>query len=169
MLHWLSTQYPDEYDKAIPADLPDGPRESAERALLAHLTKELSKATRVDTAGKPVGGLLGVLRTGFTYAQVGRPSAKFGPMMEFPPANPELIEVAEASDAVRLRVMRQVRFDATTKETIDVVLCANGIPVVTMELKTDNTQSVHHAIRQYKDDRKPGPNRPLLALSLIHI
>ena len=170
VLHWLSTQYPDEYDKAIPADLPDGQRDKAERGLLTHLTKELSKATRVDTTGKPVGGLLGVLRTGFTYAQVGRPSAKFGPMMEFPPANPELVEVAEASDAVRLRVMRQVRFDATTKETIDVVLCANGIPVVTMELKTDNTQSVHHAIRQYKDDRKPGAHRPLLApgRALVH-
>ena len=170
VLHWLSTQYPAEYDKAIPADLADGPCESAERALLAHLTKELNKATRIGTAGKPVGGLLGVLRTGFTYAQVGRPAAKFGPMMEFPPANPELVEVAEASDAVRLRVMRQVRFDANTNESIDIVLCANGIPVVTMELKTDNTQSVHHAIRQYKDDRKPGAHRPLLApgRALVH-
>lgn len=170
VLYWLSTQYPAEYDKAIPADLTDGQRDKAERGLLTHLTKELNKATRVDATGKPVGGLLGVLRTGFTYAQVGRPSAKFGPMMEFPPANPELVEVAEASDAVRLRVMRQVRFDATTNETIDVVLCANGIPVVTMELKTDNTQSVHHAIRQYKDDRKPGPKRLLLApgRALVH-
>ena len=163
VLHWLSTQYPDEYEKAIPTGLTVGQRDKAEHGLLAHLTKELSKATRIDTTGKPVGGLLGILRTGFTYAQVGRPVAKFGPMMEFPPANPELIEVAEASDAVRLRVMRQVCFDATTNKTIDVVLCVNGIPVVTMELKTDNTQSVHHAIRQYKDDRKPGPKRPLLA------
>ena len=163
VLHWLSTQYPDEYEKAIPTGLTVGQRDKAEHGLLAHLTKELSKATRIDTTGKPVGGLLGILRTGFTYAQVGRPVAKFGPMMEFPPANPELIEVAEASDAVCLRVMRQVCFDATTNKTIDVVLCVNGIPVVTMELKTDNTQSVHHAIRQYKDDRKPGPKRPLLA------
>ena len=162
VLHWLSTQYPNEYDKAIPADLTNGQRDKAERALLTHLTKELNKATLVDMVGKPVGGLLGVLRTGFTYAQVGRPAVKFGPMMEFPPANPELIEVAEASDAVRLRVMRQVRFDTTTNESIDVVLCANGIPVVTMELKTDNTQSVNHAIRQYKKDRKPNAKRPLL-------
>ena len=170
VLHWLATQYPAEYDKAIPTELTERQRDKAERDLLTHLTKELNKATRIDTTGKPVGGLLGVLRTGFTYAQVGRPAAKFGPMMEFPPANPELIEVAEASDAVRLRVMRQVRFDATTNESIDVVLCANGIPVVTMELKTDNTQSVHHAIRQYKDDRKPGANRPLLApgRALVH-
>lgn len=164
VLHWLATQYPDEYEKAIPADLTGRPRDTAERALLTHLTKELSKTSRIDTTtGKTVGGLLGVLRTGFTYAQVGRPAAKFGPMIVFPPARPELIDVSEASDAVRLRVMRQVRFDITTNETIDVVLCANGIPVVTMELKTDNTQSVNHAIGQYKNDRKPGPKRPLLA------
>ena len=170
VLHWLSTQYPAEYDKAIPADLTERQRDKAERALLTHLTKELNKATRIDTTGKPVGGLLGVLRTGFTYAQVGRPAAKFGPMIVFPPARPELIEVAEASDAVRLRVMRQVRFDTTTNETIDVVLCANGIPVITMELKTDNTQSVNHAIGQYKNDRKPGPKRPLLVpgRALVH-
>lgn len=171
VLHWLATQYPDEYEKAIPADLTGRPRDAAERALLTHLTKELGKTSRIDTTtGKTVGGLLGVLRTGFTYAQVGRPAAKFGPMIVFPPARPELIDVSEASDAVRLRVMRQVRFDITTNETIDVVLCANGIPVTTMELKTDNTQSVNHAIGQYKNDRKPGPKRPLLApgRALVH-
>ncbi|MBS4938937.1 MAG: type I restriction endonuclease subunit R [Actinomyces sp.] len=171
VLHWLATQYPDEYEKAIPADLTGRPRDAAERALLTHLTKELSKTSRIDTTtGKTVGGLLGVLRTGFTYAQVGRPAAKFGPMIVFPPARPELIDVSEASDAVRLRVMRQVRFDITTNETIDVVLCANGIPVATMELKTDNTQSVNHAIGQYRNDRKPGPKRPLLApgRALVH-
>ena len=171
VLHWLATQYPDEYEKAIPADLTGCPRDTAERALLTHLTKELGKTSRIDTTtGKTVGGLLGVLRTGFTYAQVGRPAAKFGPMIVFPPARPELIEVSEASDAVRLRVMRQVRFDITTNETIDVVLCANGIPVATMELKTDNTQSVNHAIGQYRNDRKPGPKRPLLApgRALVH-
>ena len=171
VLHWLATQYPDEYEKAIPADLTGRPRDTAERALLTHLTKELGKTSRIDTTtGKTVGGLLGVLRTGFSYAQVGRPAAKFGPMIVFPPARPELIDVSEASDAVRLRVMRQVRFDITTNETIDVVLCANGIPVATMELKTDNTQSVNHAIGQYKNDRKPGPKRPLLApgRALVH-
>ena len=171
VLHWLATQYPDEYEKAIPADLTGRPRDAAERALLSHLKKELGKTSRIDTTtGKTVGGLLGVLRTGFTYAQVGRPAAKFGPMIVFPPARPELIDVSEASDAVRLRVMRQVRFDITTNETIDVVLSANGIPVVTMELKTDNTQSVNHAIGQYKNDRKPGPKRPLLApgRALVH-
>ena len=164
VLAWLSGQYPDEFEKAIPTDLAGGSRRVAERKLLEHVTRELKKATRMDiNTGRPVGGLLGVLRNGFTFAQSGRPAAKFGPMMEFPPANPDLTSVVEASDAVNLRIMRQVRFDTATNETLDVVLTANGIPVVTMELKTDNTQTVNHAIKQYKDDRKPGRTRPLLA------
>lgn len=171
VLHWLATQYPDEYEKAVPADLVGQQKATAERKLLQHIAKELAKQTKMDTTtGHPVGGLLGVLRKGFTYAQVGRPAAKFGPMMEFPPANPNLTEVVEAADSVRLRVLRQVRFDTATNETIDVVLLANGLPVVTMELKTDNTQTVNHAIRQYKDDRRPGKNRALLApgRALVH-
>lgn len=171
VLQWLSTQYPDEYEKAIPGDLVNGQKTDAERKLLQHITKELSKTTRMDpTTGHPVGGLLGVLRKGFTYAQVGRPAAKFGPMMAFPPANPNLTEVLEAAAAVRLRILRQVRFDTQTNETLDVVLTANGIPVVTLELKTDNTQTVNHAIRQYKEDRKPGKNRALLSpgRALVH-
>jgi type I restriction enzyme R subunit len=170
-LHWLRTQYPEEYEKAVPADFVNGQRTTAEHKLLAHLTKELGKSTRMDpTTGHPVGGLLGVLRKGFSYAQVGRPAAKFGPMMAFPPANPNLTEVVEAAAAVRLRILRQVRFDTATNESIDVVLTANGIPVVTMELKTENTQTVNHAVRQYKEDRKPGKTRALLApgRALVH-
>lgn len=171
LLHWLSAQYPDEYEKAVPGDLVDGQKIEAERKLLEHVTKELTKTTKMDpTTGHPVGGLLGVLRKGFTYAQVGRPAAKFGPMMAFPPANPNLTEVVEAAASVRLRILRQVRFDTTSNETLDIVLTANGLPVATLELKTDNTQTVNHAIRQYKEDRKPGKNRPLLAdgRALVH-
>ncbi|MFD5277521.1 type I restriction endonuclease subunit R [Pseudarthrobacter sp. NPDC058362] len=171
VLNWLSTQYPDEYEKAVPEDLVGEQQATAERKLLEHITKELAKTTRMDpTTGHPVGGLLGVLRKGFSYAQIGRPAAKFGPMMAFPPANPNLTEVVEAADSVRLRILRQVRFDTKTNESIDVVLLANGLPVVTLELKTDNTQTVNHAIRQYKEDRKPGRNRPLLApgRALVH-
>lgn len=170
-LHWLVTQYPEEYENAVPEDLVGEQKDDAERKLLEHITKELAKSTRMDpTTGHPVGGLLGVLRKGFSYAQVGRPAAKFGPMMAFPPANPNLTEVVESAAAVRLRVLRQVRFDTKTNESIDVVLLANGLPVVTLELKTDNTQTVSHAIRQYKEDRKPGRSRPLLApgRALVH-
>ncbi|MFT4293815.1 MAG: DEAD/DEAH box helicase family protein [Micropruina sp.] len=171
VLHWLATQYPDEYEKAVPEDIVGQQQAAAERKLLGHITNELAKVTRMDpTTGHPVGGLLGVLRKGFSYAQIGRPTAKFGPMMAFPPANPNLTEVVEAAASVRLRILRQVRFDTKTNESIDVVLLANGLPVVTLELKTDNTQTVNHAIRQYKEDRKPCRSRALLApgRALVH-
>lgn len=55
-------------------------------------------------------------------------------------------------DANILRVVQEV----TTKsghERIDLVLFLNGIPVSTLELKTDFTQNVQDAIKQYKYDR----------------
>ena len=71
VLHWLSTQYPDEYEKAVPADLVNGPKTDAEKKLLLHITKELAKATKMDaTTGHPVGGLLGVLRKEIGRAHV---------------------------------------------------------------------------------------------------
>lgn len=171
VLHWLSAQYTDEYEKAIPSDLANEQRDTAEKKLLAFIIKELGKTTKMDpNSGHPVGGLLGVLRKGFTYAQVGRPAAKFGPLMAFPPENAQVASAVERAQAVRLRVLRQVRFDTNTNESIDVVLTANGLPVVTMELKTDNTQSVNHAINQYMNDRVPGPTRALLrpGRALVH-
>ncbi|WP_349826755.1 type I restriction endonuclease subunit R [Brevibacterium litoralis] len=171
VLHWLATQYPDEYEKAVPADLANGAREHAEAKLLDHLIREWKKPTRMDpVTGHPSGGLLGLLRKGLPYSQVGRPAARFGPLVAFPPANPNLTSVIEQSDAVRLRVLRQVRFDTQKLDTIDLVLCANGLPVATLELKTDNTQTVNHAIAQYKADRIPGPGRALLepGRALVH-
>jgi type I restriction enzyme, R subunit len=68
-------------------------------------------------------------------------------------------------DANILRVVRQVRYSPFHQEMLertghgsgilDLVIFLNGIPIITLELKTDFTQSVHHAIRQYKTDRLP--------------
>ncbi|WP_277959306.1 type I restriction endonuclease subunit R [Frigoribacterium faeni] len=171
VLDWLAEQYPDEYEKAVPADLANAALELAQNKLLEHVIKELGKVTKMDPiSGHPMGGLLGVLRKGFSYAQVTRPTAKFGPLVVFPPANTQLQSVVDQSAAVKLRVLRQVRFDTKTTETIDVVLLANGLPIVTLELKTDNTQTVNDAIKQYKVDRVPGPTRALLApgRALVH-
>jgi len=55
-------------------------------------------------------------------------------------------------DANILRVVQEVT-TKSGKERIDLVLFLNGIPIVTMELKTDFTQNVQDAINQYKYDR----------------
>lgn len=61
-----------------------------------------------------------------------------------------------------------MRYSLDSQNAIDLVFFINGLPVATVELKTDFTQSVEAAIQQYKDDRPPksptsGRAEPLLA------
>lgn len=171
VLHWLSTQYPEDYAKAVPQDAPEATRENAQRLLLEYVAKRLESATRKDTqTGRIRGGLLGTLREGFKYAQTNARSATFGPMVAFPPANPLSVSAAKRAQDNRLRIIRQVHFDTTSGETLDLVATVNGIPVATFELKTDNTQSVARAIKQYREDRVPSKNRRVLlpGRALVH-
>ncbi|MFW9233791.1 type I restriction endonuclease subunit R [Corynebacterium striatum] len=171
VLHWLSTQYPEDYAKAVPQDAPEATRENAQRLLLEYVAKRLESATRKDAqTGRIRGGLLGTLREGFKYAQTNARSATFGPMVAFPPANPLSVSAAKRAQDNRLRIIRQVHFDTTSGETLDLVATVNGIPVATFELKTDNTQSVKKAIKQYREDRVPSKNRRVLlpGRALVH-
>ena len=78
--------------------------------------------------------------------------------------------------AVRLRVMRQVHFSTSDQRSVDLVFFVNGLPVATVELKTDFTQTVFDAITQYKTSRLPkdpgtGRIQPLFvagARALVH-
>ena len=53
--------------------------------------------------------------------------------------------------------MRQVRYSLHNENSIDLVLFIIGLPVATVELKTDFTQSIGDAIDQYRFDRQPEP------------
>ena len=96
-------------------------------------------------------------------------------MAQFRPAlamNPDILARYAAN---RLRVVRQVRYSLQNENSIDLVLFLNGIPVATVELKTDFTQSVGDAIDQYRLDRPPRPKgkppEPLLSFpngALVH-
>lgn len=88
--------------------------------------------------------------------------------------NPNLERLYESNI---LSVIRQVYYSVKDKgekgkkNSIDVVLFINGIPVSTLELKNSLTgQTISDAIRQYKYDRKPA-GEPLLAAgrALVHI
>src|SRR6185295_11375495 len=77
--------------------------------------------------------------------------------------------------ANRLRVVRQVRYSLRNENCLDLTLFLNGLPVATVELKTDFTQNVGDAIDQYRFDRQPKPKgqppEPLLSFStgaLVH-
>ena len=171
VLYWLKTQYPEEYAKAVPESLTGIQRDVYVSKLLDRLTEMLDKTPILNNKTKKVQqGLLGTLRGGFSHSQRGQMKATFGPMVAFYPENPLYTNAIEDAQKNRLRVLRQVPFDIKGTDTLDLVLTVNGIPVVTMELKTDNTQAVRDAVKQYKVDRKPTKNRPLLkpGRALVH-
>ena len=171
VLYWLETQYPEEFVKAVPESLTGIQRDVYVSKLLDRLTEMLDKTPILNNKTKKVQhGLLGTLRGGFSHSQRGQLKATFGPMVAFYPENPLYTNAIEDAQKNRLRVLRQVPFDTKGTDTLDLVLTVNGIPVVTMELKTDNTQAVRDAVKQYKVDRKPTKNRPLLkpGRALVH-
>ncbi len=116
-------------------------------------------------------GTLDLLRQGVEV--LGLPKAL--KLAEFKPAfglNPQILARYNAN---RLRVVRQVRYSTRNQNCLDLVLFVNGIPVATVELKTDNTQRIEDAIWQYKTDRDPRPAgqapEPLLSFpsgALVH-
>ncbi|HYW05926.1 MAG TPA: DEAD/DEAH box helicase family protein, partial [Longimicrobium sp.] len=85
-------------------------------------------------------------------------------------------EILARYAANRLRVVRQIHHSANAPgDSIDLVLFLNGVPVATVELKTDFTQSVEDAVDQYRFDRLPKPAgknpEPLLTFpggALVH-
>jgi len=53
-------------------------------------------------------------------------------------------------------VIRQVYYSTKNKNSLDMVVFINGMPVITFELKNELTkQNVKYAIQQYKKDRDP--------------
>ena len=117
-------------------------------------------------------GTLDVLRRGVEMLGLRQPLA----LAQFKPAlamNPDILfRYAEN----RLRVVRQLRYSLHNENSIDLVFFLNGIPVATVELKSDFTQSVDDAMDQYRFDREPRPKgqgrpEPLLSFpngALVH-
>lgn len=97
-------------------------------------------------------GTLAVLRHGFKIVGAG---GEHFTMFQNRPAsglNPEILDLYGKNV---LRVVRQVYYSADSNNSIDLVLFVNGLPVATVELKTESTQSVHAAMKQYRKDRLP--------------
>ncbi len=115
-------------------------------------------------------GSLSILRHGFKDHNARFQLCQFKPSHGF---NPEIIERFKK---VRCRVVRQVHYSLHNENSIDLALFINGVPVTTLELKTDFTQSVADAIKQYRYDRpskdhKSKQTEPLLAFkrrALVH-
>jgi type I restriction enzyme R subunit len=115
-------------------------------------------------------GTLDVLRHGIEMLGLRAPIA----MAQFKPALAMNQSIVERYAANRLRIVRQVRYSLHSENSIDLVFFLNGIPVATVELKTDFTQNIDDAIDQYRFDRPTktkGQTEPLLAFpagALVH-
>ncbi|MFA1532067.1 type I restriction endonuclease subunit R [Corynebacterium belfantii] len=156
---WLQETQPEQWARVMPDNGSPVETALAKRLLVDRLVKEL------DQPLEHGGGLLAVLRGGFR-----KTPAKFF-MCAFKPAT-SMNPVAEQHYlANRLRVVRQVHHSAKRpQDSIDLVFFVNGLPVATAELKTDNTQSIDDAVRQYRRDRLP-KGEPLLKFgsrALVH-
>ncbi|MGR9117125.1 MAG: type I restriction endonuclease subunit R [Gammaproteobacteria bacterium] len=117
-------------------------------------------------------GTLAVIRHGIEMLGLRQPLK----LAQFKPALAMNADIVAHYQANRLRVVRQVRYSLHNENALDLVFFLNGIPVATVELKSDFTQSVEDAVDQYRFDRQPRPKgqpaaEPLLSFpngALVH-
>ena len=157
VLDFVQTTQPQEWEKfcrTFPID--------SERHFITALVKQLNKADEhsTDQASRTY-GTLGVLRHELKIRNARFSLCQFKPEHSL---NPETMARYEANIC---RVVPEVVYSphASLKDStdgkiakrnrIDVVLFVNGIPVTTMELKSEFKQSVQNAITQYKKTRLP--------------
>ncbi len=77
-------------------------------------------------------------------------------LIYFKPVHSKTPEHSEWYKKNRLTIVRQLKYSKKNQNAIDIVLFINGIPVITIELKNALTgQYLHHAIKQYIEDRDP--------------
>lgn len=166
------------YDRAralFPADLVAWVQESQLDAWET-LTKQQGSAvesTLLDRVRTQLDqrGTLDVLRNGVELLGLKKPLQ----VAQFKPALAINQDILDRYKANRLRVVRQVRYSLHNENSIDLVLFLNGLPIATVELKTDFTQSIGDAVDQYRYDRNPKPKgqepEPLLSFpngALVH-
>ena len=156
VLAWVRQAHPAAWDALVRSH-----GAGAGEALLSRLRDQLNAR-----------GTLEVLRHGIEMMglRARLPLAQFRPAMA---ANDEILARYAAN---RLRVLRQVHHSVNDgRDSMDLVLFLNGVPIATAELKTDFTQSVDDAVDQYRYDRLPRPAgrlpEPLLSFpggALVH-
>lgn len=154
VIGWIKDTQPNEYAKVKGYN-----NGGTDQTLLERLAKTIENE-----------GTHAVLRNGFKKTPASFSMCAYKPTQGLNPTT------LERYGKVRCRVVRQVHYSKNNQRSIDVVLFINGIPVATIELKTDNTQSVEEAMTQYRDDRPPkdektGKPEPLLTFkrgALVH-
>ena len=95
-------------------------------------------------------GMIDVLRHGIKDYGVYLDLAYFQPASKL---NDEMVKLYEKN---RISVTRQVHYSTKNGNSIDMLICVNGLPVIILELKNPFTgQTYEDAIIQFKKDRSP--------------
>lgn len=134
VIGWIKESQPKQWEK-LQTRLGNSPEET--------VIKKLAKALDAQ-------GTVKTLREGFQMAGCGQID-----LSEGAPEDGRNEAVIARYKANRLRVVRQLKYHPAREWAIDLGFFINGIPVGTVELKTDFTQSVEDAMEQYKKDRLP--------------
>ena len=164
VLGWLADSQPTEFAKVVRPGDTEAQRKAAGDSILNRLAKSL------DLDPLKNGGTIRILHEGFSMVPLHGGAVKFK-LAQFRPATTQNPDTLEAYGKMRVRVMRQVHYSVKhPNKALDLVLFVNGIPVATVELKTDFTQAISNAVDQYRFDRDPA-GEPLIGFanrSLVH-
>ena len=134
LVTWLESTQADKWAKLC-KDHAGNPR----GALMDRLVKVLDKD-----------GTIHALRRGFAIAGCGQID-----LSEAAPEDTRNQDILKRYAANILRVVPQLKYHPARELAIDLVFFINGLPVATVEVKTDFTQSAAAAVEQYKTDRLP--------------
>ena len=134
LIAWLKATQAEKWDK-----LQKDNGERAREVLVDRLANALEQR-----------GTMHVIRNGLSIVGCGHID-----LTEAAPEDKRNETVLKRYAAHILRVVPQLEYHPSHKLAIDLVLFINGIPVATVELKTDFTQSAEAAMEQYKNDRLP--------------
>ncbi|MCH8533253.1 MAG: DEAD/DEAH box helicase family protein [Saccharospirillum sp.] len=159
LIGYFQEAWPERWEKFC-----KGNPQNPEKVLIQKTVRELEKK-----------GTLDVLRHGFKIPGVKVDLCSFKPDHGMNP------DTERRYQANRLRVVEEVSYSPHARTgdynpRLDLVLFVNGIPVATLELKSEFKQTVEHAKRQYKKDRpvkdpltrKPEPLLTFKRGALVH-
>ena len=134
LVAWIKATQPEEWEK-----LEKHNGERVREVLIDRMVKTLEQH-----------GTMYVLREGLSIA-----GCKKIDIIGGAPEDKRNAEIIKRYAENILRVVPQLHYHPARKLAIDLVLFINGLPVATVELKTDFTQSAKAAVEQYKTDRLP--------------
>lgn len=134
LVEWVKTTQPKKWERLVA-----GNGDKASVTMMDRLSQALEKD-----------GTVQVLRNGFKIAGAGE--IALGESLPEDHRDPSAWSRYKAN---RLRVVPQLKYRPGHNLAIDLVFFINGLPVATVEIKTDFTQSAAAAVEQYKNDRLP--------------